>query len=133
MFSRIINFITFRIACPALDTKHNGGSHWKLGNDSLSNATEMNYDANVQLKCDDGYWLLNTSHHGNPNITQRVKCGLNGDWTPAENCSLISMNLFEHCLTSFSILQHPFIHATDVSCVLMYNRHTILAVYVTLY
>ncbi|KAH3724722.1 hypothetical protein DPMN_050545 [Dreissena polymorpha] len=88
-------------------TKHTGGSHWQLANATLSNATKMKYDATVQLKCDDGYWLQNTSTHGNANTTQSVKCGLNGDWTSAENCSLIGMNLFEHCLSSFYVLQHP--------------------------
>ncbi|XP_052242170.1 CUB and sushi domain-containing protein 1-like isoform X2 [Dreissena polymorpha] len=82
------------ITCPALWTKQSQASHWQLANATLSNATKMNYDANVQLKCDDGYWLQNTSTHGNPNTTQRVKCRLNGDWTPAEDCSMINCGKF---------------------------------------
>ncbi|KAH3724723.1 hypothetical protein DPMN_050546 [Dreissena polymorpha] len=119
MFARIINFITFRIACPALRTKYIDVSHWQLGNATLSNAQAMKYDANVQLKCNEGYWLQNTSTHGNANTTQNVKCGLNRDWTPAKNCALISMNLFENCLTSLCGLQIPKKHSKDVSGFLM--------------
>lgn len=129
IISRIIDFITFRIACPALNTKYTNTSHWHLGNASLDESTEMIYDANVTLKCDEGYWLQETSRHGKSNTTQRVRCGLDGKWTPsAVDCAIISMNLCENYLTSLPLVQHSFKHKYTISCLLMYNMHTMLAV-----
>ena len=106
MFAHIINiFILFRIVCPALNDKHNATSNWHLDNATLSNSTKHRYNTIAALKCDEGYWLQNLSKEGKPNVNQIVTCGSNGEWTPpAGDCSVISMNLFENCLTSFHVV-----------------------------
>ena len=103
-FARMINFIQFRIACPALNGEHTNDSHWHSDAAALNNATEQNYDAQMTLRCADGYWLLPASKFGQPQTTQTVRCGLNGTWTPAANCSVISMHFCENCLTSFPVI-----------------------------
>ena len=100
-------FIIFRIACLALNTKHANNSHWHSEHPTLSNNTEMDYDTSMPLTCDEGYWLNQSSSHGQPNTSQTVKCGSNGDWTADQHCSRISMYLWEDCLTSFSVVKHP--------------------------
>ncbi len=118
MFSRTYNFIIFRIACPALATKETNHSHWLVENASQRNSTALTYDTDVIIKCTTGYHLPTGSVTGNPNITQKVKCGSNADWTPAPvDCSLISMNVFENYLTSFPVVKHPLdIKKTFIAC-----------------
>ena len=114
-FARMIKFIIFRIACPALITEHTNTSHWHLDGAELHNDTLMNYDANAPLRCDIGYWLHPWSTSGNPNTTQTLKCGINGTWTPAADCSLISMQFWENCLTSLPVIKY----LTDVQSLYM--------------
>ncbi|XP_052244791.1 uncharacterized protein LOC127853961 isoform X2 [Dreissena polymorpha] len=78
------------ITCPTLKTEHTNDSHWHLDDAALNNATGQNYDAHMPLRCDDGYWLKPASTFGHPQTTQTVKCGINGTWTPAANCSMIT-------------------------------------------
>ena len=100
-FARMINFINFRIACPALKGEHTNDSHWHFDDAALDNNTVQNYGAQTTLRCDDGYWLKPASNFGHPQTTQTVACGINGTWTPASNCPMISMHFCENCWTSF--------------------------------
>jgi hypothetical protein len=96
MFAHIINFILFRLACPALHGKHTANSSWHLDNATLSNSSALTYNTRAALKCEAGYWLHDVSSEGKPNTTQMVTCGSSGEWTPAaRDCSLISMNFCE--------------------------------------
>jgi hypothetical protein len=105
MFAHINNIMLFRIVCPALNNKHTATSNWHLDSATLTNSTTLNYSTIAALKCDEGYWLQNGSTEGQPNVDQNVKCGSNGEWTPpAGDCSIISMNLCENCLTSFPVV-----------------------------
>ncbi|XP_052245001.1 sushi, von Willebrand factor type A, EGF and pentraxin domain-containing protein 1-like isoform X24 [Dreissena polymorpha] len=100
------------ITCPALKTEHTNTSHWHLDGAELHNDTLMNYDANVPLRCDIGYWLHPGSTSGNPNTTQTLKCGINGTWTPAADCSLITCPalITEHTNTSHWHLDGAELH-----------------------
>lgn len=116
-FARFINFIIFRIACPQIGPSPNGNSNWQFDNATLSVPAALNYDKSVTLTCATGYWLHDWSTAGNPNTTQTVKCDSNGSWTPAKDCSVISMNFCENCLTSFPEVLHPEnIKNTFIAC-----------------
>ena len=105
MFAHIINFILFRIVCPAINDAHNASSKWHLHQAAFDNSTEQKYNTNATLQCDVGYWLQSLSTEGKPHTNQTVTCGSNGKWTPpAVDCSDISMNLCENCLTSFTVV-----------------------------
>ena len=111
-FARMINFITFCIACEALITEHTNGSHWHLDDASLNNATLQSYDVHMPLRCDDGYWLKPSSTSGKPHTTQTVTCGINGTWTPpVADCSMISMHFCDNCYTSFPVIQEKTLRA----------------------
>jgi len=97
----------FRIACPAITDRHTERSHWTVDNSTLSDSTARNYNSDVTLTCEDGFWLHDWSSVGKPNTTQTVKCGLTGDWTSARDCSTISMNFCENCLASSHVVKHP--------------------------
>ncbi|KAH3724682.1 hypothetical protein DPMN_050505, partial [Dreissena polymorpha] len=56
--------------CPALNGEHTNDSHWHSDAAALNNATEQNYDAQMTLRCADGYWLLPASKFGQPQTTQ---------------------------------------------------------------
>ncbi|KAH3724608.1 hypothetical protein DPMN_050429 [Dreissena polymorpha] len=88
MFERTINFVIFRIACPALNNTRTQTSNWHF------DTQEVGHNTNVTLTCAAGFWWQPSSLSGHPNTTNTVNCGSDGNWTPSlKDCVSISMNI----------------------------------------